>query len=72
MKKQEKVEANGIFPRHASPAETEIIFYSAIKHSTKLSGQANLNFSEKVEFFKSASNTTRDLCFSPSFFKASP
>jgi len=57
-KKHAKVEQNGILFLTETPDATETMFCSAIKHSTNFSGYFLSNLSEKVEFFKSASNPT--------------
>ena len=53
-----KVLANGIFPDEAIPADTSIIFCSAIPIETVLSGYSALNKQDFVDFPKSASRTT--------------
>lgn len=56
------------------PVATDTMFYSAMKHSTNLSGKAFLKVIEKVEFLVSPSSAT--ILFkwsaSPNLFKASP
>ena len=50
--------AKGIFPDEAIPADTSIIFCSAIPIETVLSGYSALNKQDFVDFPKSASKTT--------------
>ncbi len=61
VKKAANVEQKATLPLHETPLATETIFYSSIKHSIYISGWALKKYSAKVEFFKSASNTTNVL-----------
>jgi hypothetical protein len=53
-----KVAQKAIFLLQASPSVTPTIFCSAMKHSTKLSGNFYFNVIEKVEFLVSPSSPT--------------
>lgn len=71
-KKAAKVAQNGILPLQESPVPTPTIFCSAMKHSTKLSGNLFFKVIEKVEFLVSPSSPTTLGLDSLAFFNASP
>lgn len=58
MKKAAKVAQKAIFFLQTKPSVTPTIFCSAIKHSTKLSGNLSFKVIEKVEFLVSPSRPT--------------
>lgn len=58
IKKVAKVAQKAIFLLQASPSVTPTIFCSAMKHSTKLSGNLSFKVIVKVEFLVSPSSPT--------------
>jgi hypothetical protein len=68
------VEQNGTLPAAENPAPTEIMFCSAILHSTNrgASSASFANVSANVELLTSASSTTTSGFVSPSARSASP
>lgn len=71
-KKAAKVEQKGIFPLQDRPVATPTMFCSAIKHSTKLSGNLSFKVIAKVEFLVSPSRPTTFGFDSLAFFSPSP